>query len=159
MLPNNFPQKDYGRGFPMKWSYDPLSRKAHYNEDSPYMRTYSPPELWVFDNMGLTVDIVVGIFVVALALGVNEIWQTTCGNRSPAIPPNTGSEEVERSTAVVLPSPRSRGEGGESSQPGEGRRLTRCVQLGPSPQPSPREARGEGDHSSLRSAKRLCNRL
>jgi hypothetical protein len=88
VLPNNFPQKDYGRGFPMKWSYDPLSRNAHYSEDSPYRRTYSPPELWVFDSMGLTIDIVVGIFVVALALGVNEIWQTTCGNRSPTIPPN-----------------------------------------------------------------------
>jgi len=88
VLPNNFPQKDYGRGFPMKWSYDPLSRKAHYDEDSPYLRKYGPPKMWVFDGMGLTINIVVGIVIVALALGMNEVWQTSSGNRSSPIPPN-----------------------------------------------------------------------
>jgi hypothetical protein len=85
-LPTNVPQLDmYGRGFPMKWEYDP----GYRNSGSHRTSTYGPRDQWRFDTGALFVNIAVGIVALGLALAWNEIWQTSRGNR-PAKELNLG---------------------------------------------------------------------
>jgi len=88
LVPNTFPQAEYGYGFPLKYTYDPLFKSANTDETPPYLRKYTPREYWNFDQTALLIDILLALAAVGVALGVNELVQPSAGNRSPAIPPN-----------------------------------------------------------------------
>jgi len=89
LAPNNFPQERYGRGFPMKWTYDPNYRPPARDDDTPpYLRNNTPEQRWGFDRIALAIDLGVALLCVGTALAVNELVQTSLGNRPPAIPPN-----------------------------------------------------------------------
>jgi len=93
LAPNTFPQERYGRGFPMKWTYDPLYRKPARDDDTaPYQRNLTPEKRWAFDRTALTVDLAVALLCIGTALAVNELVQTSLGKRPPAIPPNDTNE-------------------------------------------------------------------
>ena len=96
VAPNTFPQAEYGRGFPLKYTYDPRSTPSanDVNDDDddddtpPYQRRYAPRKYWAFDQTALVIDILVALAAIGAVLGVNELVQVSAGNRSPAIPPN-----------------------------------------------------------------------
>ena len=88
VVPNTFPQADYGRGFPMKWTFDPFYTASNTDDTPPYLRKYTPTKDWNFDQTALLIDILIALTVIGVALGVNELVQISAGNRSPAIPPN-----------------------------------------------------------------------
>jgi hypothetical protein len=89
IAPNNFPQEEYGRGFPLKWTFDPNYRPPDPEDNTPpYLRELTPERRWVFDRGALAVDIAVALLVIGVSLAVNELVQTSLGQRPPAIPPN-----------------------------------------------------------------------
>jgi hypothetical protein len=88
LAPNTFPQAEYGRGFPLKWSYDPIYKVSNTDEVPPYARKHAPPELWKFDRTALAVDVGVALLALGVVMAVNELVQTSAGNRPPSIPPN-----------------------------------------------------------------------
>lgn len=85
---NTFPQAEYGYGFPLKWTFDPVYKASDADDTPPYLRKLTPRELWPVDRTALLIDILLALAAVGVALGVNELVQTSAGNRSPAIPPN-----------------------------------------------------------------------
>ena len=89
IVPNTFPQSDYGRGFPLKWTRDPLYRPSD-DYTPPYLRQSSEAQHWVFDRAALAVDLAVGLALLGVALAVNELFQTSLGRRPPGIPPHLG---------------------------------------------------------------------
>jgi hypothetical protein len=89
LAPNNFPQEQYGRGFPLKWTFDPHYRPPDPEDRTPpYLRELTPEKRWAFDSSALVVDIAVALFCIGVSLAVNELVQTSLGRRPPAIPPN-----------------------------------------------------------------------
>ena len=89
LAPNTFPQEQYGRGFPMKWTYDPKYRPPIADDDTPpYLRNNTPEQRWVVDRTALAIDLGVAFLCIGIALAVGELVQTSLGNRPPAIPPN-----------------------------------------------------------------------
>ena len=87
-VPNNFPQAEYGLGFPLKWTYDPVYKVSNTDSTPPYLQKHTARNEWKFDRTALAVDVAVALFAVGVVLAVNELVQTSVGNRSPAIPPN-----------------------------------------------------------------------
>ena len=88
VVPNTFPEPEYGYGFPLKWTFDPAYKPAKDDDTPPYLRKYTPRELWPIRNNAIVVNILVGLAVAGIVLVVNELVQKSAGNRSPAIPPN-----------------------------------------------------------------------
>jgi hypothetical protein len=77
-LPTNLPQVDrYGRGFPMKWEYDPAYQHSPFARKSKY----GPRDGWRFEGWALAADVVFGLAALGLLLGWNEIYQRSRGNR------------------------------------------------------------------------------
>jgi hypothetical protein len=82
LLPTAFPQECYGRGLPLKWTYDPAHKYQGLDDpEDPYTRKSSPSEKWKFDGAALAVDVAVGLAVVGVVLWLNELTQIALGNR------------------------------------------------------------------------------
>ena len=78
VLPTNLPQVDqYGRGFPLKWEYDPAYKHSQFRNKS----TYGPRDGWQFDGRALAIDIGFGLAALGVLLAWNEIYQRARGNR------------------------------------------------------------------------------
>jgi hypothetical protein len=87
-VPTNFPEDKYGRGMPMKWTYDPRFTPSLRDDTAPIFREFTDEKQWTFSSTGLFVDIAVALLVLGIVMAINEVVQTSYGNRSPRVPPN-----------------------------------------------------------------------
>ena len=83
VAPNNFFQERYGRGFPLKWTYDPLTRPRPATMTRRPISGITRRSIAGVRSIGLAVDLVIRCFV-GTSLAVNERATSLGGGRCPS---------------------------------------------------------------------------